>query len=358
MLLERPAQEPFGVDQQSPQLLIVVSGALDRPDDEGTSRFARMLTKYATSRGIKVIAVSGTGPIHVKKLLLSSRLIAAIRRSGAKIVIYVPDGSASLGSFLRAAVLRAATGVRVVLIALWSNPKRPIGGFLARAVGPNLVLTPSPSLLDHLHHLGLRASFVPMGVDLERFHPIERITKRQLRRIHGLPEDDQIVLHVGHLQSLRNLEWLAEVRKTINATVLMVVGTSTGVDPEVRKLLDNERIRLIDRYLPCVEEVYQLADVYAFPVMNERGAISVPLSVLEAMACNLPVVTTPFGSLPQMFAAGDGLWFADDFLAFTKTIESALGFPEGSVRTREKVLQYSWDSVLEGIFSIARQVAA
>lgn len=358
MLLERPVQPQFEGDQHPSQLLVVVSGALDPPDDEGTRRFARTLTRYASSKGIGVIAVSGTDPILTQKFLLSSRLITAIRRSGAKTVIYISDGSASVGSFLRVAVLRAIAGVRVVLIALWFNPKRPIGEFLARAIGPNLVLTPSSGLLDYLHHLGLRASFVPMGVDVERFHPVDGITKRDLRRRHGLPEDHQIVLHVGHLQPLRNLEWLTEVRKTINATVLMVVGTSTGVDPDVRKLLDNQRIRLIDSYLPRVEEVYQLADVYAFPVMNERGAISVPLSVLEAMACNLPVVTTPFGSLPRMFAGGDGLWFADSSRAFTRTVEGALGIPEGAVRTREKVLQYSWDRVVEGILSIAGQVAA
>lgn len=351
-----PLKMVNGSRSRSNQPLVVVSGGLEPPDDEGTKRFASTLTRYASSVGIPVIEVSESDPIHVRKLFLSLRLIAAIRRSRAKAVIYVPAGSASVGSFLRAAVLRAGAGVRVVLIALWSNPRRSLGGIAARALGPNLVLTPSIGLLDYLRRLGLRASFVPMGVDVGRFHPVDGATKQHLRRIHGLPEDHQLVLHVGHLRVVRNLEWLVGVRKAVNATVLVVGGTSTGVDPEVSKLLGAERIRLIDNYLPHIEEIYQLADVYAFPVTDERGAIGVPLSVLEAMACNLPVVTTRFGSLPQMFVEGDGLFYADNSRTFVGAVREVLNLPASAVRTREKVLQYSWENVLGVILSEARQV--
>ena len=63
-----------------------------------------------------------------------------------------------------------------------------------------------------------------------------------------------------------------------------------------------------------IEEVYALSDCYVFPTppMNKINSIEIPLSVLEAMACNLSVITTKFGALPKVFEEGDGLIFVDD----------------------------------------------
>ena len=57
------------------------------------------------------------------------------------------------------------------------------------------------------------------------------------------------------------------------------------------------------------EELYQLSDAYLFPVLDPSGAIEMPLSVLEAMACGVPVLTTPFGDLQQRFPSGSGVVF-------------------------------------------------
>ena len=50
-------------------------------------------------------------------------------------------------------------------------------------------------------------------------------------------------------------------------------------------------------YIPEVEDIYRLSDLYLFLAESDTAAIEVPLSVLEAMACNLPVICTPFGGL-------------------------------------------------------------
>ena len=77
-----------------------------------------------------------------------------------------------------------------------------------------------------------------------------------------------------------------------------------------------------------------------------------PLSVMEAMSCNLPVISTRFGVLPDTFSGGEVLFFVQkEEELYEKIQEIKHNTPE--VRTREKVLPYSWERVihqLEGIY--------
>jgi glycosyltransferase involved in cell wall biosynthesis len=106
-------------------------------------------------------------------------------------------------------------------------------------------------------------------------------------------------------------------------------------------------------YLPNVEEIYALADCYVFPTTHKQNSIEHPLSVMEAMSCDLPVISTRFGALPELFSPGQGLYFADTEEEFISSLE-AMGTDETVIRTREKVLPYSWGKVarrLENIYS-------
>jgi glycosyltransferase involved in cell wall biosynthesis len=226
--------------------------------------------------------------------------------------------------------------------------------WLMRTLAPDLVLTPSLMLLDELGGLGVRAEFLPMGVDHERFVPVrDGAAKKQLRRAYGVVEDGHVVLHVGHLQPGRNLGWMRSVRELTGATVLVVAGTAMGRDERTVQLLDAMDVKLLNTYFAHVEEIYQLADAYVFPVQDAGAAIGVPLSVLEAMACNLPVVTTPFGGLPRMFEEGDGLFFASDAHQFASLTRCALEMPRAEVSTRQLALRYSWRRVVGQIVEMA-----
>lgn len=333
-----------------------LSNALEGPDDEATRRFARIVAVHASALGVPVIGVSRCDSFLARTTLLSPRLIGEVRRSGASAVVYLPAASASTGTFLRVAALRALARVRVVLIAL-QPPRRAPRGALARACAPDLVLTPSASLLCALRHLRVRSEFLPMGVDTDRFRPADAATKQRLRRAYALPAQRPLVLHVGHLQPLRNLAWVSRLRASIDAEVVVVGGTAMGADPAVSNALAASGVRVINRYLSRIEEMYQLADGYVFPVVDGRAAIGVPLSVLEAMACNLPTVTTPFGGLPRMVTAGDGLFYARTCDEFVQAVRQAIALPPCAVRTREKVLPYAWRQTVARVFDNANAVA-
>lgn len=333
----------------------LVSNALEPPGDEGIKKFAQQLAALFSQLDIPVIALPSSASFLTKKFLLGRTLLATIQASRAQTIVYVPTQSATLGSFLRAALLRRRARVKVLLTALQPRHLSGWGRFLARRLGPDVVLTPSLTLLNDLKRLGLSVSFIPMGVDLTRFRPAQAPMRKLLRQKYGLPEEGQIVLHVGHFKPLRNLEWVVSLKKSLDATALVVGGTSMGSDRQLLERLTSAGVRTMSRYIPRIEEIYQLADCYVFPVRDERAAIGVPLSVLEAMACNLPIVTTSFGGLPQMVPQAEGLFYSDDETEFLRRVQEALSLPPTQIRTREKILPYSWENVGRMILEKAQE---
>jgi len=88
-------------------------------------------------------------------------------------------------------------------------------------------------------------------------------------------------------------------------------------------------------------------------VRDEQAAVGIPLSVLEAMSCNLPVVTTRFGGLPQMLLRGSGLFFAEHEAEFHFNTSTALRMAQSSIKTRAQVLPFSWNAMADAILRAA-----
>ncbi len=329
----------------------MVSNALEPPPDEGIRKSAHELALVLLKRGVGIHSIPGNAPRATRKLLLDPTLIRKLRADRVRAVIYLPTQSATVGSLLRSTVLQSLVGAKVVLLALQPRDLPRLATILARLGRPDLILTPSPSMQREAERCGLRAAYIDLGADLDRFQPADRARRHELRRKYGLPTEQTIVLHVGHARPGRGLEWLIGLGTDILAIV--VIGKSLGFDAAVVGTLRNSGVRVFDQYLPEIHEIYQLADAYAFPVRDEQSAIGVPLSVLEAMACNVPVVTTRFGALPRIVSEGSGIFFADDESEFRARTVEALRLRRDDVHTRNQVLPYSWartaDEVLAAV---------
>lgn len=217
---------------------------------------------------------------------------------------------------------------------------------------PNLILTQSYDADGMFKDLGCVTEFLQNGVDVDRFVPVSKTIKEQLREKYGVDIDKFVIVHVGSIRSRRNIQVFSKVQEIEEVQVVIAGSTSMPMEQISYKHLLESGCMIWKSYFKNIEEIYQLSDCYIFPATNLLSAIELPLSILEAMSCNLPVISTKFGALPRIFEEGDGLLFVDN----EEDVIDALEKVKNSgikIGTREKVLPYAWGNIvrqLEGIY--------
>ncbi|HEX3097681.1 MAG TPA: glycosyltransferase family 4 protein [Usitatibacter sp.] len=142
---------------------------------------------------------------------------------------------------------------------------------------------------------------IPTGIDLARFRPGDR---RAARGDLGLAQEAPLVGIVATLRSWKGHRYLIEAMAGIPGATLAIVGD--GPQRETLEALVRER-GLADRVRFAGNQAdvapwLRAFDVFCLPSYANEG---VPQALMQAMACALPVVTTPVGSIEEIVADGE-----------------------------------------------------
>jgi glycosyltransferase involved in cell wall biosynthesis len=215
-----------------------------------------------------------------------------------------------------------------------------------RLTAPDIVFVPSYASLLALSRCSLKGELIPLGVDLEVFRPPTSGERKALREKHGLSNGSFVFLHVGHLSRKRNLGKLCRLCSGKDKSEVIVVGsTSTPEDASLRGELEKAGVRVIREYVK-VEEYYRLADCYVFPVVEREGSIEFPLSVLEALASGLPVLTTPFGGLRDFLPEGPDVIYWNTSSELVAAAERLKISARPATRSMD---EFYWPRIAEGL---------
>jgi len=149
---------------------------------------------------------------------------------------------------------------------------------------------------------------IPNFVDTEKYHRVECSKIRE----RFASSDEKILIHVSNFRLVKRvpdvIRVFDEVRKKIPASLLLV---GDGPDRSACEHLTRELgIQHLVRFLGKQMELVPLlssADVMLMPSQSE----SFGLAGLEAMACEVPLISTSVGGLPELQVHGETGFIAE-----------------------------------------------
>lgn len=142
---------------------------------------------------------------------------------------------------------------------------------------------------------------IPNFIDLERF----KKQKKEHFKKAICPNDEKLLVHTSNFRKVKRVDDVIKVFHNVKKVIpvkLLLVGDGperTHVEALCRELGDCDDIRFLGK-LEAVEEVLSVADLFIMPSEKE----SFGLAALEAMACEVPVISTKAGGIPELNIQG------------------------------------------------------
>ena len=218
----------------------------------------------------------------------------------------------------------------------------------------------APLLTDH------RIESIPNPIDTQFYQPAAN--KAEVRRRLGIPTDKTVLFFAAFkvTDPKKGIDYLSESltllvqeHPELREKLVLVLGgqqSDTMADafciPTVARPFDNSEEVMRMRY--------QAADLLLMPTLMDN----LPNTIVEAMACGVPVVGFNVGGLPQMIETGVNGYLADycnslDFAHGIARILSSASYPALCRNARSKALQaYSEKAVAESFIKLYREELA
>ena len=154
--------------------------------------------------------------------------------------------------------------------------------------------------IDHFD-LNKEIKVIPNFIDLERF---KKYKMEHFKKAIG-PNDEKLIIHTSNFRKVKRVcdvvEVFYRISKKMPAKLLLAGDGPDRVNAEnlSRELGIAHDIRFLGK-LEAVQEILSVSDLFIMPSEKE----SFGLAALEAMACEVPVISSNTGGLPELNVQG------------------------------------------------------
>jgi len=188
---------------------------------------------------------------------------------------------------------------------------------------------------------------VSNGADLALFRP-DPSRRGPVRAALGLAPDDPLVLFFGKLNYQPNREAVAIIAERLLPPVLRTMPHAAFVvcgEAPPRDTYQHPRL-FFPGLVPHIEDYINAADVVIVPLISGGGGTR--LKIVQALACERPVVSTSLGAEAFVDLPG-AITIADDWDAFAECIVQHLAESRAPVFDRAAfAARYDWQRIVEG----------
>ncbi len=200
------------------------------------------------------------------------------------------------------------------------------------------------------------------GVDTSFFRPVDDGMREELASGY-----DNVILFLGRLIKQKGVEYLLrgmpEILQEHPSTVLLITGKGKSkpvLEKMVRKLGLQENVKFTgfvpEERLPAL---YSASDVYVLPSLWEV----LPISLLEALACGVPLVASNAGGNPEIVEhERNGYVFrmrdVDSMVRYINTLlsDKSLRRRMGAESRRIAEEKFEWNIIADKTFSFYKEV--
>lgn len=206
---------------------------------------------------------------------------------------------------------------------------------------------------------------IPNGLNLEEFENLPQ--REEFERLYPQLKEKKVILFLGRIHPIKGLDILAKafgtvLKKRDNIQLIIAGPDDDGYKNMVVEMLKVEGALnnvIFTSMLTGNEKLAALsrADIFVLPSSSEGFSIS----VLEAMACGLPVVITKQCNFPEVEELGAGKVIDTDATQLSDALIELLDNPDlckeiGNRGKRLVAEKYTWDKVADKMITVYEKI--
>ncbi|MEO6525567.1 MAG: glycosyltransferase family 4 protein [Gemmatimonadaceae bacterium] len=210
--------------------------------------------------------------------------------------------------------------------------------FLSRCLDRHIAVSRSVAarLRGRFHAPDAKMRVIPNAITLRLPVPPDQRLRAELAGDDSTP----LVLTVARLDAQKGVGFLLDAAAALPEAAFVIAGDGperAALEARAEALGLDDRVRFLG-HRRDVPSLLAVADVFVLPSLYE----GLPLSVMEAMAANVPVVATAIGGTDEIVRDGETGWLVapGDGRALAAGIRAVLVDRERAVRIADAALDY------------------
>ena len=209
------------------------------------------------------------------------------------------------------------------------------------------VVTTTGFAAQEFARIGIPTNHVPLGVDLERFHPADHLQR------HGVP----VLVLCSRLSREKRPDLAIEALRVLRSQgcpARLVVAGSGPLAASLRRRAKGLPVEMVGHLADRLSVALLLgsADVVLAPGPVETFG----LAALEALACGTPVVASSTSAVAELVGGGAGRTATPEPAALAAAVASLLAVPEAQRRqaARARAQLFPWSRTTDTMLALHR----